>query len=158
MSPARPRVVGALWALASGVIFGLGLVVSGMTDPANIIGFLDVAGDFRPSLALVMAGAVGVYAVAIRLGGRSFRVSIAPGARVQPALIAGAAIFGVGWALAGYCPGPALVALGAGRPSAVIFALASVAGMALADVARGALSRRAPADVPADTGDGAPAT
>ncbi|KRE99917.1 hypothetical protein ASG87_13055 [Frateuria sp. Soil773] len=111
----------ALAALLAGVAFGLGLAMSGMADPRKVLGFLDVAGDWDPSLLLVMAGAVGVYALLWRrLTQRprpwletQFRL---PGARrIDARLLGGAALFGAGWGLAGYCPGPALAGLGLGN-------------------------------------------
>ena len=127
--------------LLAGALFGTGLVISGMTDPANVQGFLDVAGDFRPSLALVMVGAILVYGVAIRLPGERARpfASIGPRARIDAELVAGAALFGVGWGLGGYCPGPSLVALGAGQPGAVVFVGASIVGLLLGE---GVVNRR----------------
>jgi len=127
----------------AGAIFGAGLVVSGMTSPANIKGFLDVFGDFRPNLAFVMVGAILVHGIALRW---PFRTVVPPDgslparARVDGALLLGAALFGVGWALGGYCPGPSIVALGAGRLEATIFVAASVVGILCADLLRAAPS------------------
>jgi hypothetical protein len=120
-----------LAALVAGALFGVGLVVSGMTDPRNVVGFLDFTGRWNPSLAAVMLGAIGVHFSALRwLGARGYPVV---GADARPSidgrLVAGAAIFGVGWGLAGYCPGPAIVALGFGVPSAWAFVIAMVAGV-----------------------------
>lgn len=123
--------------LVSGALFGAGLVISGMTDPGNIQAFLDVMGDFRPTLALVMVGAILVYAVAIRLPTGATRrrpfASIGPSARVDARLLVGAALFGVGWGLGGYCPGPSLVALGAGQYGAVVFVGMSIVGLLLGE-------------------------
>jgi uncharacterized membrane protein YedE/YeeE len=111
----------ALAALLAGATFGLGLAVSGMADPRKVLGFLDVAGDWDPSLLLVMAGAVGVYALGWRRLARrprpwleaEFRL---PAARsIDARLLGGAALFGIGWGLAGYCPGPALAGVGLGN-------------------------------------------
>jgi uncharacterized membrane protein YedE/YeeE len=131
-----------LSALASGLIFGTGLCVSGMTDPKNIIGFLDVTGHWRPNLAGVMLGALAVHASWLRWGARKRVVapnsSLPPArARVDAPLVAGAAIFGVGWGLAGYCPGPAIVALGSGKLAPFLFVGAMVLGMLLVDGLRG---------------------
>lgn len=121
--------------LLLGLLFGLGLVVSGMSDPAKVLNFLDVAGTWDPSLAFVMAGAVVVTFVGYRLvwrrpapivGGR-FHVPAAT--QIDGRLLAGPAIFGVGWGLAGYCPGPALTALGLGAPGTLVFVPAMFAGM-----------------------------
>jgi uncharacterized membrane protein YedE/YeeE len=124
----------------SGVLFGVGLVISGMTDPANIKAFLDVTGDFDPKLALVMAGAVSVYAIAIRLPRRD-APSGPLSARIDLPLVAGAAVFGVGWGLGGYCPGPSIVALGFGGTAVVVYVVAALAGILLSDAARAAYSR-----------------
>jgi uncharacterized membrane protein YedE/YeeE len=124
----------------AGLTFALGLVVSGMTRPDKVMAFLDVGGAWDPSLILVMASAVAVYLVADRLSRRLSRPLLAatfpePPARVIDArLAAGAAIFGAGWGLSGFCPGPALVAFGAGAPAALWFVPAMVAGMALWEV------------------------
>jgi uncharacterized membrane protein YedE/YeeE len=116
-------------ALVSGILFAVGLALSGMTAPGRVIGFLDVAGAWDPTLAFVMVGAIGVYAVAARtVPGQ--RVGLAlKGGRVDLRLVAGAAVFGVGWGIAGLCPGPALVASGAGLAHALTFTAAMVAGM-----------------------------
>jgi len=123
-------------ALLSGLLFGVGLCVSGMTDPANIIAFLDVSGHWSPNLAGVMLGAIAVHAAWLRWGARGGTVAAdqgpsTGGGRIDAALVGGAALFGVGWGLSGYCPGPALVALGSGARAAFVFALAMAAGMVL---------------------------
>lgn len=135
----------ALAAFAAGLIFGIGLIVSGMSDPAKVLGFLDLAGEWDPSLAFVMVGAILVgmigYAVARRrtaafLGG----VMHLPTARhIDRRLVLGSLIFGVGWGLAGFCPGPAIVSLGAGQDKAAVFVIAMLAGMALYEFAEGRL-------------------
>jgi uncharacterized membrane protein YedE/YeeE len=116
-----------LVAFASGLLFGGGLLVSGMTRPAKVLAFLDPLGAWDPSLALVMAGAVLVYAVGVR-SGRSRRPALAaplfsarPVARIDAPLLVGAAIFGVGWGIGGYCPGPSIVALASGGFGVVVF-------------------------------------
>ncbi len=119
----------------AGFLFALGLAISGMTQPAKVSGFLDFAGAWDPSLAFVMAGAVGVYFAADRFARRARRPLFAehfpprPPARVDGRLVAGAALFGVGWGLSGFCPGPALVSVGAGARAALWFVPAMVAGM-----------------------------
>jgi uncharacterized membrane protein YedE/YeeE len=127
----------AVWAFVAGLFFGLGLIVSGMTDPSKIIGFLDIAGAWDPSLAFVMGGAVLVGLIAFRFA-RQRAASFLGGAMHLPSarqidrpLIIGSLAFGVGWGLAGYCPGPAVVAFGAGQDQAVVFVIAMIAGMAL---------------------------
>jgi len=124
--------------LASGVLFGLGLVLSGMTQPAKVIGFLDVAGDWDPSLGLVMAGAIGIFAPGYRLVERlraapAFATAYAlpTSTRLDPALLGGAVLFGAGWGLAGFCPGPGIVAAGTGQVPALVFVLAMIMGMLL---------------------------
>jgi uncharacterized protein len=120
-----------------GLIFGLGLIVSGMVNPAKVLGFLDLGGAWDPSLALVMAGAiaVGLFAFAaaskrtVSMLGREMKL---PNSRIiDRRLVLGSLAFGVGWGLAGFCPGPALVALGMGQVKALVFVLAMLAGMGL---------------------------
>ncbi len=120
---------------AVGLIFGLGLILSGMTDPGKVIGFLDLFGAWDPSLALVMGGAilVGVFAFAIAKRRTSTFLGSAlrmPGVTaVDKRLVTGSLLFGAGWGLAGFCPGPALVSVGLGQPKALVFTLAMLAGM-----------------------------
>ena len=121
--------------LLSGLVFGLGLIVSGMANPAKVLGFLDLGGAWDPSLALVMAGAVAVGLIAFRIArGRSASLLGAPMAlptskTIDRRLMAGSLLFGIGWGIAGFCPGPALVALGFGASKAVVFVVAMLAGM-----------------------------
>ena len=128
-----------LMALSSGLVFGLGLILGGMTDPGKVKGFLDVAGAWDPSLALVMGGAiaVGVFAfAAARRRSRSWsgdRMDIPTSRVIDARLIAGGVLFGAGWGLGGFCPGPALVAMSAGLGSAAVFVIAMLAGMVLHD-------------------------
>jgi uncharacterized membrane protein YedE/YeeE len=123
-------------AFATGALFAIGLVLSGMTAPAKVVGFLDVGGAWDPTLAFVMAGAIAVHAPIARLARRLRAPLFAPRfhgpahAAIDPALIAGAAVFGVGWGLSGYCPGPALVSLGAGALPVLVFVAAMIAGVA----------------------------
>ncbi|OAJ57483.1 hypothetical protein A6V36_04655 [Paraburkholderia ginsengiterrae] len=129
-----------LGALLAGLIFGIGLIVSGMANPANVLGFLDLAGSWNPSLAFVMAGAVGVASVGFAMARRRDRsLSGAPmrmptATRIDRRLLVGSAVFGAGWGLAGFCPGPALVNLGSGEPDAVLFVIAMLVGMAVFSV------------------------
>lgn len=134
MSQASRRNVAAL---LSGFLFSAGLVVSGMTIPSNVIGFLDVTGDFNPTLAFVMVGAIGVHASTLWLLRKRARPVWAEGFRrpaqraVDGRLLGGSAVFGIGWGLGGYCPGPSLVALGAGALPAFVFVGAMLLSMAL---------------------------
>jgi uncharacterized membrane protein YedE/YeeE len=125
-----------LMALFVGLVFGIGLIVSGMTNPAKVQGFLDIGGHWDPSLAFVMGGAILVGFVAFRLAGARQRsllgaaMHLPTATQVDRRLVLGGLAFGVGWGLAGYCPGPALASL-AGGGKAVVFSLAMVAGMAI---------------------------
>ena len=126
-----------LTAFLVGLLFGAGLIASGMTDPFKVIGFLDVTGPWDPSLAFVMAGAVLVGLAAYRIAGRRAAAVLGEPMRlpattaVDRRLVLGSLVFGIGWGLAGFCPGPALAALGAGYGKAAAFVAAMVAGMAL---------------------------
>jgi len=127
----------ALFAFAAGLIFGLGLIVSGMANPAKVLGFLDLAGPWDPSLAWVMGGAVLVAAPGLAwLRRRRASLSGEPlhwptASRIDVRLMAGSLAFGAGWGLAGFCPGPALVAAAAGVREAGVFVAAMVVGMGL---------------------------
>lgn len=124
--------------LGLGLLFGLGLLVSGMADPAKVQNFLDLGGAWDPSLAFVMAGAVLTTALGYRLVLRRPRPLLAeafqlPTRRaVDGRLLLGAALFGIGWGLGGFCPGPALASLGLAAPGTLAFLPAMLAGMALA--------------------------
>jgi uncharacterized membrane protein YedE/YeeE len=124
-------------AFASGLIFALGLSLSGMTQPAKVTAFLDITGDWDPSLAFVMIGAILVHAVLYRLIRRRSSPLFAPlfaiptRTEIDPRLVEGAALFGIGWGLGGFCPGPAVTALVSGQASVMIFVLAMLAGMYL---------------------------
>ena len=123
-----------------GLLFGLGLILAGMTDPSKVLGFLDLTGLWDPSLAFVMGGAIlvslGAFALAKKrsqsfLGGAMHM----PNRRdIDPRLVTGSLLFGAGWGLAGFCPGPALVSMASGQPKALIFVLAMLAGMAVYEV------------------------
>lgn len=120
---------------AVGLLFGMGLMLAGMTDPSKIIGFLDLAGAWDPSLAFVMGGAIVVGLGAFALVKRR-TTSLLDGAMRLPTsrdmdkrLVLGSVLFGAGWGLAGFCPGPAIVSLGAGNAKAAVFVLAMLAGM-----------------------------
>ena len=132
-------------ALLAGVIFGVGLCVSGMTDPKNISAFLDVTGRWSPNLAGVMLSAIAVHAAWLRFGARfpalGSTSTIAPQARLDGALLGGAALFGVGWGLSGYCPGPSLVALGSGALGAFVFVAAMAVGIGIGEAAKRRMGR-----------------
>ena len=121
-------------ALGSGVVFGVGLVVSGMTNPAKVLGFLNLFGEWDPSLMFVMVGAIGVHALLLRsimrrqspLAAHGFAIPAVR--RVDARLVVGSAVFGVGWGLSGYCPGPAVVALASGSGSVLVFVAALLCG------------------------------
>jgi uncharacterized protein len=129
--------VQAVSSFVVGLVFGLGLLVSHMADPAKVLGFLDLAGDWDPSLALVMAGAIAVGAIGFALARRRPKALLGGPMRLPVArqidrrLIVGSALFGMGWGLAGFCPGPALTAVGMGQPKALLFVLAMLAGMGI---------------------------
>jgi len=125
----------------AGLLFGIGLLLSGLTDPGKVTGFLDLAGAWDPSLALVMAGAIAVGFFAFAAA-RKRTTSYLGGAMQLPAsddidsrVLIGSAVFGVGWGLVGFCPGPAVVATGAGHWQALVFTLAMLGGMAVHELA-----------------------
>jgi len=125
----------ALAAFGAGLLFGLGLLLSGMADPGKVIGFLDLAGRWDPSLAFVMAGAIAVGAFAFAFGRRRAR-SFLGGAMHIPTrrdidarLVLGSVVFGIGWGIGGFCPGPALVSFGSGQDKAAVFVAAMLGGM-----------------------------
>jgi len=127
------------FAFFSGLLFGLGLIGSGMTNPAKVKGFLDVAGAWDPSLALVMAGAIAVGAFAFAAAKRRTtswsgeRIELPSSTLIDRRLVIGGMLFGAGWGIAGFCPGPALVAMGGGLGAAWIFGVAMLAGMLVHD-------------------------
>ncbi|EJL88481.1 putative transporter component [Polaromonas sp. CF318] len=121
--------------LLAGAVFGLGLLVSGMANPAKVLGFLDLAGPWDPSLALVMAGAIAIASPAFGVAGRrplslmGQEMKLPSSRTVDRRLLAGSLLFGIGWGIAGFCPGPALVALGMGEAKALVFVVAMLVGM-----------------------------
>ena len=123
--------------LLVGLVFGLGLIVSGMANPAKVLGFLDLAGPWDPSLAFVMGGAIAVGLLAFtvarrrRLSYLGFEMRLPTASQIDRRLIGGNLLFGIGWGIAGFCPGPGLVALGMGEGKALVFVGAMLAGMAL---------------------------
>lgn len=120
-----------------GLLFGLGLILSGMSNPAKVLGFLDLAGNWDPSLAFVMGGAILVGLVAFQVARKRTQTFLGGALKlpnrtdIDKRLVIGSLTFGVGWGLAGFCPGPALVSLGSGQPKAVIFVIAMVVGMGI---------------------------
>lgn len=131
------RLLRNLAALAAGLLFGLGLIVSGMADPAKVLGFLDLAGQWDPSLALVMGGAIAIGLPAFTLARKRQWTLLGepmqlPTARtIDRRLVLGSLLFGIGWGIAGICPGPALVLLGMASGKGLAFVLAMLAGMLL---------------------------
>lgn len=138
--------------LLSGLLFGLGLLLSGMADPARVIGFLDLAGRWNPSLAFVMAGAIAVGVVAFAVAGRRTRsflgldMKLPTGRDIDRRLIGGSILFGIGWGIAGFCPGPGLVALGMGEAKALVFVASMLVGMGIFELLE---QHRASARLPA---------
>jgi hypothetical protein len=134
-------------AVVAGLLFGGGLALSGMTDPRVVIGFLDVAGAWNPTLAFVMAGALAVTLTGYRLAFRCGRplwveaFRLPAGTAIDGRLLVGAGLFGIGWGLAGYCPGPALAALGAAWPGTLVFVAAMALGLVLVKIATAARDR-----------------
>jgi len=137
----------SLFAFVAGLVFGLGLIVAGMVNPAKILGFLDIAGKWDPSLALVMAGAIAVGLVAFALARRRTMSALGvpmqlPSASALDArLVGGSLVFGIGWGLAGFCPGPAIVAIGAGYAKAAVFVAAMLLGMGAFELIQRNLTR-----------------
>jgi len=126
-----------LMALITGLVFGIGLIVAGMTNPAKVLGFLDLAGRWDPSLALVMAGAILVALPAFRVAARRRQsllgepMRLPTATRIDRRLVLGSLAFGAGWGLAGFCPGPALASLTTGAMQPLIFCAAMLAGMGI---------------------------
>ena len=139
-----------------GLIFGIGLIFAGMTEPSKVIGFLDISGLWDPSLAFVMAGAILVGLVGFRfanhrtmnfLGGA---IRLPTKTDIDKRLVVGSLLFGAGWGMAGFCPGPALVSLATGSSKAIIFVLSMIAGMALFESMERVLRARDAAIEPID--------
>jgi uncharacterized membrane protein YedE/YeeE len=135
-------------ALVAGLLFGIGLIAGGMTDPAKVQGFLDFFGRWDPSLAFVMGGGIAVGVGAFALAKKRERswsgapMALPTATQVTPRLVAGGVLFGIGWGLSGFCPGPAVVALGSGLDAAFWFVPAMLAGMLLHDEGWARLSAR----------------
>ena len=139
------------FALLAGAVFGIGLIVSGMADPAKVLGFLDLAGNWDPSLAFVMAGAIAVGVIAFTFARKrtvsflGLQMRMPTATQLDRRLVGGGLLFGIGWGIAGFCPGPALVALGMGQGKAAVFVVAMLIGMGLFELLeqRGAARRGA---------------
>jgi uncharacterized membrane protein YedE/YeeE len=142
----------ALVAGGSGILFGVGLAFSGMIDPARVLGFLDVAGAWDPTLAFVMAGAIAVMAptwllVFRRAAPTATHLALPTKRDIDVRLVSGAALFGVGWGLVGFCPGPALAALPIGGVSVLVFVAAMIGGMGLFEITVGRTQHPTPSTV-----------
>ncbi len=152
MSMNKPKELGS--AFVAGLVFAIGLGISGMTLPSKVIGFLDVMGDWDPSLAFVMGGAIAVHLTFTRWLLRRGRPLVAEAfhfptrSDIDGRLVVGAALFGVGWGLVGYCPGPVLVSAGAGRKEAVAFVVAMTLGMLVQHATVKVQKARAEASIP----------
>lgn len=139
----------AFASLLAGLVFGLGLIVSGMANPAKVLGFLDITGTWDPSLAFVMAGATAVGLIAFMLARRRKASLLGaemrlPSARhIDRRLVLGSVLFGIGWGVAGFCPGPALVSLGMGEVKALVFVAAMLLGMGVFELLERSKSRSA---------------
>ena len=123
--------------LLTGLVFGIGLIVSGMADPGKVLGFLDLAGIWDPSLGFVMAGAIAVGVVAFAVARRrtvsllGAEMKLPTARQIDRRLVAGSVVFGIGWGVAGFCPGPGLVALGMGEIKAAVFVAAMLVGVGI---------------------------
>ena len=137
-----------IMALLVGLVFGIGLIISGMTDPSKVIGFLDLAGRWDPSLGFVMGGAILVGLVAFRFAAGRDKSLLGDAMRLPTAtqidrrLVLGGLAFGIGWGLAGYCPGPALASLASGGSKPLIFAAAMIVGMVIFELLERLPARR----------------
>lgn len=124
-----------------GLLFGIGLIVSGMTDPGKVLGFLDILGHWDPSLAFVMGGAILVGVLGFTVARKRTTallgdpLQLPTSNHIDKRLVLGGLLFGAGWGVAGFCPGPAIVSLGAGQPKAAVFVAAMLAGMAIFEIA-----------------------
>ena len=123
--------------LFAGLVFGMGLIVSGMANPEKVLGFMDIAGLWDPSLAFVMGGAIIVGLVSLAVARKrtlsflGFNMKLPTNNRIEKRMVIGSMMFGIGWGIAGFCPGPGLVALGAGEIKGAVFVASMVAGMVL---------------------------
>ena len=130
-------MINILIALLSGLIFGIGLILSGMTNPAKVLSFLDITGTWDPSLAFVMGGAISIGAIAFNIARQRKRtflgssLTLPASQLIDKPLILGSLVFGIGWGMAGICPGPGLVLAGAGNLQGIVFVVAMLAGMSI---------------------------
>ena len=137
-----------LWGFLSGLVFGLGLVLSGMSDPAKVLNFLDLAGSWDPSLAFVMGGATVTAYVGYRLAWRrpapvlDAKFDIPTATAIDRPLLTGAALFGIGWGIGGFCPGPALTALPLLAPGTIVFVPAMIAGLVIGARLKARITRK----------------
>ncbi len=152
-----------LTSFLSGLVFGIGLIVAGMANPAKVKGFLDLAGHWDPSLALVMAGAIGVGVFAFRVAHNRMEtllgveLNLPRNVHIDRRLVLGSVLFGIGWGIGGFCPGPGIVAVGAGEIKAVVFVASMLAGMALFEwLEKRAATARTNAEANAASETGAP--
>lgn len=143
-----------LTSFLSGLVFGIGLIVAGMANPAKVKGFLDLAGNWDPSLALVMGGAIAVGVFAFRVAHNRMETMLGVELKlprhvhIDRRLVLGSVLFGIGWGIGGFCPGPGIVAMGAGEIKAVIFVVSMIAGMAVFEsLEKRAAAARADAEV-----------
>lgn len=143
----------AFTSLLAGLVFGLGLILSGMANPVKVLGFLDITGTWDPSLGFVMAGAIAVGLVAFTLARRrtvsllSAEMRLPSARQIDRRLVIGSVLFGIGWGVAGFCPGPAIVSLGMGESKGFLFVAAMLLGMGVFEVIERVRLRSAPAAV-----------
>lgn len=129
-------------ALISGLLFGIGLILAGMSNPAKILGFLDITGRWDPSLLITMVVAMGISAIAFvaikkrQISVLNCHMQISTNQKIDKSLISGSVLFGIGWGLAGICPGPALLLTGMGITQGILFTLAMIAGMSIFQMVR----------------------
>lgn len=138
----------AITSLIAGLVFGIGLIISGMTNPAKVVGFLDLAGLWDPSLALVMGGAIAVGMLAFQIARKRSTsllgdpIRLPSATQVDRRLLLGGVAFGIGWGLAGFCPGPALASLATGGTKPAIFTVAMIGGMVIYELIERASAMR----------------
>lgn len=143
----KKPVLHSIFALSSGIIFGLGLILAGMSNPSKVLAFLDITGLWDPSLMFVMGGAIGVGIVAFALAKKRTMAILGdvmhlPSKQdIDTKVMLGGVIFGIGWGIAGICPGPALVLLGAGSKQGIIFVIAMLIGITIYSVISNARKR-----------------